>query len=72
MDDCKALAVVFGAIERIARRANGEATGSTDQGGDVVQVHELKCAYPQTFRRNQFANSELDANVDKLHDYLGV
>jgi len=21
---------------------------------------------------DQFANSELDANVDKLHDYLGV
>jgi hypothetical protein len=60
-DDCKALEVVFGAIERIcAHRADGDETQNTAPGPDVVRVDELKRQRPHGFRRNQFANPELD------------
>jgi Transposase IS66 family/RNase_H superfamily len=61
MDDCKALEVVFGAIERIcAHRADGDETKNPAPGPDVVRVDELKREYSHGFRTNQFANAELD------------
>jgi predicted RecB family nuclease len=61
IDDCKALELVFGSIERLcARGADGYETGGLVQGSDVVKVDGLKREYPQKYRRNHFANSELD------------
>ena len=61
IDDCKALKVVFGAIELLcAHGADGHEAGGTGHGQDVVQVDGLKREYPQKFRRTQFANSELE------------
>ena len=61
VDDCKALEVVFRAIECICGpRVDSDETENTTLGPNVVRADELKREHPYGFRTNQFANPQLD------------
>jgi len=61
VDDCKALEVVFRAMECICGHwVDGDEPKNTTPGLNVVRADELKREHPYGFRRTQFANPQLD------------